>query len=43
MRRIKFSVTRPDLVMINEKKKTCCIVDFAISTHHRLKINDSEK
>ena len=32
---------RPDLVLINKKKKTCDLVDFAILADRRQKINDS--
>ena len=29
------SVRRPDLIIINKKKRTCKIVDFAVSADHR--------
>ena len=29
---------RPDLVIVNEKKRTCWIVDFAILADHGVKI-----
>ena len=34
---------RLDLVLINMKKRTCHLVDFAISANHREKIKESEK
>ena len=33
---------RPDLVVINKKKK-CCIVDFAIPVDDRVKIKENKK
>ena len=34
---------RPDLIIINKKlKKKCLIVDFAVPTHHKVKIIESE-
>ena len=36
-------VRRPDLVIINKKKRTCCIVDFAVPVDHRVKIKESKK
>ena len=29
------SARRPDLIIINKKKRTCKIVDFAIPTDHK--------
>ena len=38
------SARRPDLVIINNKKKrTCRIVDFAVSADHRIKLKECEK
>ena len=37
------SVRWPDLVIVNNKKRTCWIVDFAIPTDHRIKLNESQK
>ena len=34
---------RPDLMMINKKKRPYHIMDFAIPAGHRVKIKDSEK
>ena len=34
---------RPDLVLINKKKRTCQLMDFAIPGDHRVKIKESEK
>ena len=34
---------RPDLVLINKKRKTCRIVDFAVPADHRVKIKENEK
>ena len=34
------SARRPDLIIINKKKKICKIVDFA---DHRIKLKDCEK
>ena len=34
---------QPDLVIINQKKRTCWIVDFAILVNHRVKLKESEK
>ena len=35
---------RPDRVLIDDKQKgTCCLVYFAVSTNHRVKIIDCEK
>ena len=33
---------KPDLI-INKKKRTCKIVDFAVSADHRIKLKESEK
>ena len=37
------SARRPDLIIINKKKRTCKIVDFAVRPDHRLKLKESEK
>ena len=37
------SARRPDLVIVNKKKRTCRIVDFAVPSNHRVKLNESEK
>ena len=37
------SARRPDLVIVNEKKKICQIVDFAFLANHRVKLKESEK
>ena len=33
----------PDLMIINKKKRTCEIVDFAVSADHRIKLKECEK
>ena len=35
--------TRPDLIIINKKKRTYKIVDFAIPADHRIKLKEYEK
>ena len=38
------SARRPDLIIINNKKKrTCKIVDFAVPADHRIKLKKCEK
>ena len=37
------SARRPDLIMINKKKRNCKIVDFAVPADHRIKLKESEK
>ena len=37
------SARRPDLIVINKKKRTCKIVDFAVLTDHRIKLKEREK
>ena len=39
------SVRRPDLIIINKKKKKriCKIVDFTLSADHRIKLRECEK
>ena len=34
---------RPDLIIINKKKRTCKIVDFAVPADHRIKQKEYEK
>ena len=34
---------RPDLIIINKKKRTCKIVNFAIPDDHRIKLKEGEK
>ena len=34
---------RPDLMIINKKKRTCKIVDFAVLADHRIKLKECEK
>ena len=33
----------PDLIIINKKKRTCKIVDFAVPDDHRIKLKECEK
>ena len=37
------SARRPDLIIINKKKRTCKIVDFAVPADHRIKLKGFEK
>ena len=37
------SARQPDLIIINKKKRTCKIVDFAVPADHRVKLKESEK
>ena len=34
---------RPELTIINKKKRTCKIVDFAVPADHRINLKESEK
>ena len=34
---------RPDLVLIDKKRKTCHLVDFAVPADHRVKMKEREK
>ena len=34
---------RPDLIIINKKKRICKIVDFAVPTDHRINLKECEK
>ena len=37
------SPRRPDRIIINKKKRTCKIVDFAVPADHRIKLKECEK
>ena len=37
------SARRPDLIIINKKKRTCKIVDFAVPADHRIKLKECKK
>ena len=37
------SARRPGLIVINKKKRTCKIVDFAVPAYHRITLNKCEK
>ena len=37
------SARRPDLIIVNKKKRTCKIVDFAVPADHRIKLKECEK
>ena len=37
------SARKTDLIIINKKKRTCKIVDFAVSAEHRIKLKECEK
>ena len=37
------SARRPDLIIINKKKRICKIADFAVSADHRIKLKECEK
>ena len=39
----QISARRPDLIIINKKKRTCKIVDFAIQADHRIKLKKCKK
>ena len=41
----RISARRPDLIIINEKKKkgNCKIIDFAVPADHRIKLKECEK
>ena len=41
----RISARRPDLIIINKKKKKriCKIVDFAVPANHRIKVKECEK
>ena len=40
---ILISTRRPELIIINKKKRACKIVDFAVPADHRIKLKESEK
>ena len=37
------SARRQDIIIINKKKRTCKIVDFAVPADHRIKLKECEK
>ena len=37
------SARRPDLIIINKRKRICQIVDFAVPADHRIKLKECEK
>ena len=37
------SARRPDLIIINKKKRICKIVEFAVPADHRIKLKEREK
>ena len=37
------SARRPDLIIINKKKRSCKIIDFAVLADHRIKLKECEK
>ena len=37
------SARRTEIIIINKKKRTCKIVDFAVSAYHRIKLKENEK
>ena len=37
------SARRPDLVIVNKKKRNCQIVDYAVPADHRVRLKESEK
>ena len=37
------STRTPDLIVINEKKRTCKIMEFIVPADHRIKLNEREK
>ena len=37
------SARRPDLIIINNKRRTCRIVNFAVLADHRVKLKENEK
>ena len=39
----RISTRRPDLIIINKKKRICKIVDFAVPADHRIKLKDCKK
>ena len=39
----QISARRPDLIIINKKKRTCKIVDFAVPADNRIKLKELEE
>ena len=39
----QISARRPDQIVINKKKRTCKIVDFAVPADHKIKLKECEK
>ena len=39
----QISARRPDLIVIDKKKRTCKMVDFAVPADHRIKLKESKK
>ena len=39
----QISARRPDLILINKKKRSCKIVDFAVLADHKIKLKECEK
>ncbi len=37
------SARRPDLIIINKKKRTCKIIDFAVPADYRIKLKECKK
>ena len=37
------SARRPDIIIINKKKRTCKIVDFAVPADHRINLKECAK
>ena len=37
------SARKPDLIIINKKKRICKIIDFAVPADHRIKLKECEK
>ena len=37
------STRKPDIIVINQKKRTCKIVDFAVLADYRIKLKEIEK
>ena len=37
------SARRPDLIIINTKKRNCKILDFAVPANHRIKLKECKK
>ena len=39
----QISTRKPNLIVIDEKKRTCKIVDFSVPADYRIKLKESEK